>query len=113
MTDMHAGESETSHTLVSSPDLVHLDRANQESGADLECAHLPNDVCMGSWWHACCPNHSSGDGGKANLELGEYDMKAWVADLTVATRAVKGEDRSLKPQNEFLEKAKHPFDTQQ
>src|SRR5438067_4709784 len=33
--DMHAGETETSNLLVARPDLVHLDRANQESGADL------------------------------------------------------------------------------
>src|SRR5277367_6119949 len=32
--DMHAGEKETSEMLISRPDLVHLDRANQESGAD-------------------------------------------------------------------------------
>src|SRR5208337_3121857 len=32
--DMHAGESETAHTMASRPDLVHLDRAGQESGAD-------------------------------------------------------------------------------
>src|SRR5580698_2630768 len=32
--DWHAGESETSNTLVSHPDLVHIDRAKNESGAD-------------------------------------------------------------------------------
>src|SRR5271169_737763 len=33
-TDYHAGENETSNTMVSRPDLVHLDRAASESGAD-------------------------------------------------------------------------------
>src|SRR3989449_7723432 len=33
-TDMHAGESETSMSMIARPDLVHLDRAPQESGAD-------------------------------------------------------------------------------
>ena len=33
-TDMHAGESETSMSMIARPDLVHLDRAAQESGAD-------------------------------------------------------------------------------
>ena len=32
--DMHAGEIETSHMLVARPDLVHIDRADSESGAD-------------------------------------------------------------------------------
>ena len=34
-TDAHAGESETAHTMVSRPDLVHQERAATESGADL------------------------------------------------------------------------------
>ena len=32
--DMHAGESETSHMMIARPDLVHIDRADSESGAD-------------------------------------------------------------------------------
>src|SRR2546423_11788718 len=33
-TDMHAGEGETSVSMIARPDLVHLERAPQESGAD-------------------------------------------------------------------------------
>jgi creatinine amidohydrolase len=40
-------------------------------------------------------------------------MKAWVADLVAAIRAVKADDESLKLQNEFYEEAKHPLDTKQ
>jgi creatinine amidohydrolase len=112
-TDMHAGESETSHTLVSRPDLVHMDRANQESGADQARLHLPGDVYTGIWWYARFPNHYSGDGSKATLALGEYDMKAWVSDLVTAIKAVKADDESLKLQNQFFEDAKHPLDTRQ
>jgi creatinine amidohydrolase len=111
--DMHAGESETSHTLVTRPDLVHMDRANDESGADQARLHLPGDVYTGIWWYARFPNHYSGDGSKATLALGEYDMKAWVADLVSAIRAVKADDESLKLQNEFYDKAEHPLDTKQ
>src|SRR3989441_6184557 len=32
--DYHAGENETSNTMVSRPDLVHVDRGPRESGAD-------------------------------------------------------------------------------
>ncbi|HEX3985130.1 MAG TPA: creatininase family protein [Acidobacteriaceae bacterium] len=112
-TDMHAGESETSHTLVTRPDLVHMDRANEESGADLHRLRLPEDVYTGIWWYARFPNHYSGDGSKATLALGEYDMKAWVADLVSAIRAVKADDESLKLQNEFYDQAEHPLDTKQ
>ena len=111
--DMHAGESETSHTLITRPDLVHMDRANQESGADLARLHLPGDVYTGIWWYARFPNHYSGDGSKATKELGEYDMKAWTDDLVKAIRAVKADDESLKLQNEFYQQAEHPLDTKQ
>ena len=43
-TDMHAGESETSLSLIARPDLVHLDRAAQESGADQARQQLPEGV---------------------------------------------------------------------
>jgi creatinine amidohydrolase len=36
--DYHAGENETSNTMVSHPELVHLDRAATESGADRKSA---------------------------------------------------------------------------
>src|ERR1700731_1803674 len=34
--DYHAGENETSNTMVSHPDLVHLDRPKNDSGADMK-----------------------------------------------------------------------------
>lgn len=111
--DMHAGESETSHTLITRPDLVHMDRANQESGADQARLHLPGDVYTGIWWYARFPNHYSGDGSKATKALGEYDVKAWTDDLVQAIRAVKADDENLKLQNEFYEESKHPLDTKQ
>src|SRR5579875_577732 len=64
-TDMHAGESETSHTMISRPDLVHMDRAKDESGADLQRLDLPQGVYTGIWWYARFPNHYAGDGAAA------------------------------------------------
>ena len=111
--DMHAGESETAHTMVSRPDLVHQDRATQESGADEAREHLPQDVYTGIWWYARFPNHYSGDGSAATLELGQADMKAYISDLADALRAIKADQTSLQLQNEFFEKAQHPLDTKQ
>jgi len=111
--DMHAGESETAHTMVSRPDLVHQDRAAQESGADQARQHLPPDVYTGIWWYARFPNHYAGDGSAATLVLGEADMKANVSDLVSALRAIKADQTSLQLQNEFYEKAQHPLDTKQ
>ena len=111
--DMHAGESETAHTMVTRPDLVHQDRAAQESGADQARLHLPDNVYTGIWWYARFPNHYAGDGSAATLELGQADMKAYVSDLASALRAIKADDTSLQLQNEFFEKAQHPLDTKQ
>jgi creatinine amidohydrolase len=108
----HAGEAETSHTMISRPDLVHLDRAASESGADQKRVNLPENVYTGIWWYARFPNHYSGEGALATRELGEYDMKAWVSSIVTAIRAVKADQESLKLQNEFYEKSKHPLETQ-
>ena len=109
--DMHAGESETSKMLIATPDLVHLDRANQESGADQARQKLPDTLYTGIWWYARFPNHYSGDGSAATRERGEFEMKAWQDSIVTAIRAVKADQESLKLQNEFFEKAKHPLDT--
>ncbi len=109
--DWHAGEVETSTTLVSHPDLVHLDRAKSESGADLGRVKLPENVYTGIWWYARFPNHYSGEGSAATKELGEYQMKWWIDSIVNAIRAVKADDESLKLQNEFFEKVQHPLET--
>ena len=109
--DMHAGEGETSTMLVSHPDLVHMDRAKNESGADQGRVNLPGFVYTGIWWYARFPNHYSGDGSAATREFGEYKMNAWIDAIVKAERAVKADQESLKLQNEFYEKAKHPLDT--
>jgi len=111
--DAHAGESETAHTMVARPDLVHLDRAGRESGADLNRLDLPNGVYTGIWWYAKFPNHYAGDGTPATTELGEFDMKAWAASVANAIRAIKADQRSLSLQREFFEESSHPADTKQ
>lgn len=109
--DYHAGENETANTMVSHPELVHLDRAASESGADEKRLNLPETVYTGIWWYARFPNHYSGDGSVARKELGEWNMKNWIELTIEAIRAAKADDASLKIQNEFYEKSKHPLDT--
>ena len=112
-TDSHAGESETSHTMISRPDLVHLDRAASENGADQNREDLPRGVYTGIWWYAKFPEHYAGDATATNAALGEFDMKAWTGDLANAIRAVKADQVSPRLQNEFYEKSKKPLDTKQ
>jgi creatinine amidohydrolase len=109
--DMHAGESETSKMMISRPDTVHAERAAEESGADQAHQHLPEGVYTGIWWYARFPYHYSGDGSAATKELGEFQMKWWIDSVVRVIRGVKADDVSLKLQNEFYEKSKHPLDT--
>jgi creatinine amidohydrolase len=112
--DMHAGERETSHLMISRPDLVHMDRVQQEDGSDQHrLSNLPDSLYAGIWWYARFPSHYAGDASAANKELGEFDMKTWTAELATAIRAVKADQESLKLQKEFYEKSTHPIDTKQ
>jgi creatinine amidohydrolase len=112
-TDQHAGESETSHTMISRPDLVHLDRAKSENGADQNRLDLPSGLYTGIWWYTKFPEHYAGDASSANTQLGEFDMKAWAHGVAGAIRAAKADNVSLRLQREFYEKAGHPLDTKQ
>jgi len=109
--DMHAGEGETSTTMVNFPDLVKLDQAKTQSGEDQHRQHLPDTLYTGIWWYARFPNHYSGDGSAATKELGEFEMKAWEDKIVEAIKAVKADQDTLKIQNEFYQKISHPLDT--
>lgn len=111
--DWHAGESETSNVLVTHPNLVHIDRAGSESGADQKRVKLPDNVYTGIWWYARFPNHYSGDGTTATKEQGEADVQSWINTVVRAIKAIKADDESLKLQKEFFEKSAHPLDTAQ
>ena len=109
--DMHAGEVETSKVLVSRPDLVQMDKAATQSGADMHRLNLPEDLYTGIWWYARFPNHYAGQGAAANKALGEKDMQWLINNLVTAIKAVKQDDQSLPLQNQFYEESKHPLQT--
>jgi creatinine amidohydrolase len=111
--DQHAGETETSAMLVARPDLVHMDRADNESGADRHRLNLPDNVYTGIWWYARFPDHYSGVGSAATKELGEFDQKEWSRQIAGAIKSIKADAESLRLQNEFFEKTQHPLDTKQ
>jgi creatinine amidohydrolase len=111
--DMHAGETETANMLIARPDLVQMDKADSQSGADQHRLNLPDNVYTSIWWYARFPNHYSGTGSAATKELGEFDQKAWSSQIAEALRAIKADDQSLKIQNEYFEKISHPLDTAQ
>jgi creatinine amidohydrolase len=111
--DMHAGATETSHTMVSRPDLVHADRAASESGEDQKRLDLPIPLYTGIWWYARFPEHFAGDPASASTDLGTFDMKAWSSQIADAIRAIKADRKAVELQNEFYDKAQNPLHTKQ
>jgi creatinine amidohydrolase len=112
--DMHAGERETASMLIARPDLVHQDRATQQSGADQNrLSALPGSVYTGIWWYARFPNHYAGRGEAATTELGQFDQNTWSREIAEALKAIKADTESLKLQNQFFNDSQHPLDTKQ
>ena len=95
------------------PDLVHMDRAGSESGAEPAAGEIAGKYVTGIWWYARFPNHYSGDGTAATKEEGEADIRNWINAVVRAIKAIKADDESLKLQNEFYERSAHPLETAQ
>jgi creatinine amidohydrolase len=101
--DMHAGERETSTLLYLRPDLVKMDRATQESGANQKRLATP-DLYNAIWWYAGFPNHYAGEGAKATRELGQVLTEARIDALVRALRTVKADTKSLELQKEYFDR---------
>jgi creatinine amidohydrolase len=111
--DMHAGETETSMLLAHRPDLVRLERAGQQSGADQKRLDTLRDAYTGIWWYARFPNHYAGDGRPANRELGEALLAAEVEPLVRLLRTVKADETTRELQERFFDQAQRPLETAQ
>ena len=111
--DQHGGEGETSMTMISRPDLVHVDRARRQSGADQARLNLPEGLYTGIWWYARFPHHYAGEGAVASRELGEFAAKTWINAVVESIRAVKADRETLRLQNEFYERSNRPLETPQ
>ncbi|MHC4324905.1 MAG: creatininase family protein [Planctomycetota bacterium] len=109
----HAGETETSTMLVSRPDLVHKDRAKEQSGEDLaRLKHIPTNY-TGIFWYAQFPNHYAGDGSYAKPELGELLINNEVNQLVDLIKILKKDDTILNLQKRFYKESKNPLKTKQ
>lgn len=108
----HADEEETSMILAHKPELVHPDRAGQQSGADLKRLDLPYTY-TGIWWYAKYPNHYAGDGSYASKELGNMLLDNEAEQLAVMIRGIKADKTVIELQNEFYDKSARPVNTQQ
>ncbi len=94
--DEHAGERETASMMAIRPDLVKLDRATSEDGADQKrLDHLP-DFWTGVSWYARFPNHYAGKGEAATMEYGKWLTESGTERLAKAIKQVK--EDTITPQ---------------
>ena len=112
--DEHAGEVETSTILAIRPDLVQLQKANAESGADLNQLPLKKEfpsIQTGIWWYAQFPNHYAGDAKDAQAAIGEISLASRSKALSNLIKAVKADQNALRLQDEFFKESLHPLQT--
>ena len=105
-TDQHAGESETSVLMYYRPDLMRMDRATDQSGANQKRSNLP-DLYTPIWWYSSYPNHYAGEGAKATKEFGKYITDHEIASFIKALQAVKADTKTLQLQNEFFDRVEN------
>ena len=111
--EMHAGEVETSTVLAHRPDLVRLDRAKEQSGADQARLAGLSNVYTAIWWYARFPNHYAGDGTPGSRDLGELVIASQAKQLAQTIRAVKADTKVLELQDRFFGEAESPLRTPQ
>jgi creatinine amidohydrolase/Fe(II)-dependent formamide hydrolase-like protein len=87
------------------PDLVKMDSALNESGANQKRLDMPN-VYTAIWWYADYPNHYAGEGAKATFELGRLLNEHYIESFIKALKAIKADTRTLELQNEFFNRVK-------
>lgn len=102
-TDQHAGESETSTLLYYRPDLMRMDRATDQSGANQHRSSIP-DLYTPIWWYSAYPNHYAGEGAKATKEFGKFITDHEIATFVKALKTVKADTKTLELQNEFYDR---------
>jgi creatinine amidohydrolase len=105
-TDQHAGERETSTLLYLRPDLVKMNTAKQESGANLKRLSIPN-IYTAIWWYSSYPNHYAGEGAVGSRELGQIVTENTIDLLVKALKAIKADTKTLELQNEFYDRVKN------
>jgi creatinine amidohydrolase len=103
--DQHAGERETSELLYLRPELVRMDSASNESGANQKRLSIPN-VYTAIWWYADYPNHYAGEGGKATTAVGKLIVEHTISQLVTALKAIKADTKTLELQKEFFDRVK-------
>jgi creatinine amidohydrolase len=112
-TDGHAGEIETSFMMAHRPDLVKLDKANDQSGKDQKRIKDLDNAYTAIWWYASFPNHYAGDGSAGTAELGTVLVESSAEGLVKLIRQVKKDTTVRTLQKKFFDEAERPLETRQ
>jgi creatinine amidohydrolase len=107
--DGHGGEERIAALLAYRPDLVHLDRAHDESGSAGKRLSLPPGVQVGIARKAALPTGYEGDASGATAARGKALVEFATTRVVVAIRAIKADDQSPRLQKEFFEEQQNPI----
>ena len=111
--DAHGGNRETSMMKATNPEVVHTDRASEQSGVDQERLKHLDQLYTGIWWYARYPNHYGGDGSKANAKAGELVLNSHVEQLVETIRKIKADEKVPSLEQQFHREAENPLKTKQ
>jgi creatinine amidohydrolase len=102
-TDQYAGEPETSVMLYYRPELMRMDRAADQNGANQDRLTLTN-LYTPILWYTDYPNCYSVERGKATTEFGKFISDHEIASFVKALKEVKADTKILQLQNEFYDR---------
>lgn len=106
--DGHGGEERISVLLAYRPDLVHVDRAHEESDSAQTVLPLPAGVQVGVDGMAELPTSYQGDASDATAARGKA-IANWISEQIVeGIRAIKKDEVSPRLQRELIEQAQQP-----
>jgi creatinine amidohydrolase len=111
--DSHAGDLETGMMLEVRPDIVHVDRAGEQSGADQARLSAVPNISTGIWWYARYPNHYAGDATNPSQEAAALLLEHNIELLAELVRTLKQNDDILELQDRFFREAEQPLNTEQ
>lgn len=111
--DSHGGNRESSVMKAVKPEIVHLDRASEQSGVDLNRLRHLEHVYTGIWWYASYPNHYGGDGSSASAEAGELLLNFLVDQFVESIQKIKADETVPGLQKQFFGEAEDPLKTKQ
>jgi creatinine amidohydrolase len=109
----HADEVETSVVYAIRPDLVHAERAREQSGKDMDRLNGMPYGYTGIWWYASFPNHYAGDGSSPQKTIGEIVLENDAWQLAKLLRFLKTDHSVSDLQNRFYSGSENPLDTPQ